>query len=73
MKQLKFFVELQAFGVCTWLAEKFGIAVSRTRLFFIYTTFLTLGSPIIFYLIFGFWLNLKNYFFQAKRNPIKYL
>ncbi len=73
MNRFKHFVEFQAFGVCTFLAEKFGIAVSRTRLFFIYATFLTLGSPIIFYLIFGFWLNLKRYFFQAKRNPVKYL
>ncbi len=73
MNRLKIFVEMQAFGVCTWMAEKSGIAVSRTRLFFIYLTFLTLGSPIVFYLIIGFWLNLKKYFSQAKRNPVKYL
>jgi phage shock protein PspC (stress-responsive transcriptional regulator) len=73
MNRIKNFVEFKAFGVCTWLAERLGIAVSRTRLFFIYITFLTLGSPIIFYLIIGFWLNLKKYFTQAKRNPVKYL
>ena len=72
MKKLKQFLEFQAFGVCTWLAERMGIAVSSTRLFFIYITFLTLGSPIIFYFIIGFWLNLKKYFLQAKRNPLKY-
>lgn len=72
MKKLKIFVEFQAFGVCTWVAEKTGIAVSRTRLFFIYITFLTLGSPVVFYLVVGFLLNLKKYFSQAKRNPVKH-
>jgi phage shock protein PspC (stress-responsive transcriptional regulator) len=73
MKQLKNYIEMQAFGVCTALGEKFGIATSRIRMWFIYISFLTLGSPLIIYMIMAFWLNIKNYIYSAKRNPLKYL
>jgi phage shock protein PspC (stress-responsive transcriptional regulator) len=73
MKQLKNFIEMQAFGVCTALGEKFGIATSRIRMWFIYISFLTLGSPVIIYMVMAFWLNIKNYIYSAKRNPLRYL
>ena len=44
----------QAFGVCTHLGEKFKISTSSIRLYFIYTSFLTMGSPVIIYLILAF-------------------
>jgi phage shock protein PspC (stress-responsive transcriptional regulator) len=71
MNKLKYYIEFNAFGVCSYMAQKMGIAVYRTRLFFIYATFLTLGSPIIFYMIIAFWLKLKNYFLEANRNPFR--
>ena len=37
------FFESQAFGVCTHLGEKLGVATSSIRLFFIYTSFITFG------------------------------
>ncbi len=40
--------------------EKMGIATSVIRKYFIYISFLTLGSPVIFYLFFAFWINIKN-------------
>ena len=58
---IKFFVEQQAFGVCTWLGKKMGIKTERVRLYFLYVTFGTLGSSVILYLIVAFWLNIKNY------------
>ncbi|MCU0422595.1 MAG: PspC family transcriptional regulator [Bacteroidia bacterium] len=61
---IKYDVERHAFGVCTYLGEKFGIASSRIRLYFIYTSCLTLGSPLIIYLVMAFWLNLKKYIRQ---------
>ncbi|MFN4083938.1 MAG: PspC domain-containing protein [Bacteroidia bacterium] len=61
MEKLKYLVEKYAFGVCTYLGEKLGISESRIRLFFIYTSFITMGSPIIIYLIIAFWINLKKY------------
>jgi phage shock protein C len=59
--QLKAFVERQAFGVCTWLGEAMGLSTSSIRLYFIYTSFLTIGSPIILYLVLAFWLNIRRH------------
>jgi phage shock protein C len=59
--KLKAFVERQAFGVCTWMGDGLGVSTSSIRLYFIYASFLTIGSPIILYLILAFWLNFKRY------------
>lgn len=61
------FFEKSAFGVCQDLGEKMGIKPSRIRLYFIYTSFLTFGSPIIIYFIAAFWLNLKKYISSGKK------
>ncbi|MCZ2222524.1 MAG: PspC domain-containing protein [Chitinophagales bacterium] len=73
MNRLRAFLEIQAFGVCSTIGEKLGVASSRIRMWFIYISFLTMGSPLIIYMILAFWLNLKNYIYSAKRNPLKYL
>lgn len=73
MNKLKQFIEWQAFGVCSALGNKLGIATSRIRTWFIYISFITMGSPVIIYMILAFWLNIKNYILSARRNPIKYL
>jgi phage shock protein PspC (stress-responsive transcriptional regulator) len=62
------FFEKHAFGVCTALGEKMGIATSSIRLFFIYTSFLTFGSPIIIYLSLAFVLNMRSHL--RKRSSI---
>jgi phage shock protein PspC (stress-responsive transcriptional regulator) len=69
MNKLKTFIEWHAFGVCTAIGEKLGIATSRIRMWFIYISFLTMGSPIIVYMVIAFWLNMKKYMNAAKRNP----
>ncbi len=73
MYRFKNFIEWKAFGVCSAVGEKLGIATSKIRLWFIYVSFLTLGSPLIVYMVMAFWLNIKKYIFYAKRNPLKYL
>ena len=73
MKKLREFLELHAFGVCSAIGEKLGIASTKIRMWFIYITFLTLGSPIIIYMILAFWMNIKNYILAGKRNPLKNL
>jgi phage shock protein PspC (stress-responsive transcriptional regulator) len=73
MYRLKHFIEWQAFGVCTAVGDKLGIATSRIRLWFIYISFLTMGSPVIIYMVMAFWLNIKKYILSARRNPLKYL
>jgi phage shock protein PspC (stress-responsive transcriptional regulator) len=44
-----------------WLSEKIGVRTSIVRLYFIYLSFVTFGSPIIVYLFMAFWLDLKKY------------
>lgn len=73
MKSVREIIELNAFGVCSAIGEKMGIASTRIRMWFIYISFLTLGSPFIIYMILAFWINIKNYIYSAKRNPLRYL
>ena len=54
--------EKQAFGVCTWLGQKLGIKSTTIRLYFIYLSFFTFGSPIILYFILAFLLENKKFF-----------
>ncbi|MBA3902039.1 MAG: PspC domain-containing protein [Bacteroidetes bacterium] len=56
------FFERQAFGVCNWWGAKLGIKTSRIRIFFIYLSFFTAGSPLVIYLIMAFILEHKHYF-----------
>ncbi|MFY8091095.1 MAG: PspC domain-containing protein [Chitinophagaceae bacterium] len=72
MNKFRAYLELNAFGVCTAIGEKIGIASSKIRMWFIYISFLTFGSPIIIYMIMAFWLNIKKYILFYKRNPFKY-
>ena len=66
MKQVKHLLERSAFGVCTYLGHKMGIASARVRVYFIYLTFAALGSPVIFYLFVAFWLNVRNYIRRSR-------
>lgn len=71
--KLKSFIEYHLFGVCTAIGEKLGVATSRIRMWFIYISFLTLGSPVIVYMILAFWMNLKRYVMMRRRNPLRWL
>jgi phage shock protein C len=55
-------IEKQVFGVCQWWGNKLGIKTSNIRLFFIYTSCMALGSPLIVYLIMAFILKHKDSF-----------
>jgi phage shock protein PspC (stress-responsive transcriptional regulator) len=73
MRNIRHFIEGNLFGVCSWMGEKMGVASSRIRMWFIYTSFLTFGSPVIIYMILAFWMNFKKYILFRKRNPFRYL
>ncbi len=72
VRGFRYFLEYKLFGVCTALGERFNISISRIRMWFIYISFLTFGSPIILYFIIAFWVNIKNYILSAKRNPLRW-
>lgn len=57
---LKF--EQHAFGVCEWWGKKLGIRSTTIRMYFIYLSFFTFGSPIIIYFIMAFMLEHKESF-----------
>lgn len=67
--KIQAYFEKQAFGVCEWWGEKLGVKISQIRLFFIYLSFITFGSPIIVYLVMAFILKNKHWF-KSKRTTI---
>jgi phage shock protein PspC (stress-responsive transcriptional regulator) len=68
-KSLRDMIEMRVYGVCSYLGRKLSMPSKRVRLFFIYTSFIALGSPVIIYLILTFVLNLR-YMINNKRNPV---
>jgi len=69
MEKLKSLVEWNVFGVCTAIGLKLGISTSRIRQYFLYTSVMTLGSPIVIYMILAFWRDLRKYMQSTRRNP----
>ncbi len=73
MNRFKHFIEWHVFGVCAAIGERLGIASTTIRKYFIYLSFATIGSPILVYFFLAFWMNVKRYVFNARRNPVRYL
>lgn len=67
MEHFRQLIERSAFGVCTYLADKMGVPVSRVRTYFVYLSCLTLGSPLLFYFFTAFWLNVREYIKEGRR------
>jgi phage shock protein C len=55
------YFEKQSFGVCTYLAGRLNLSISKIRLFFIYSSFLAVGFPIIFYVMAALVLDVRHY------------
>lgn len=70
ISQFKGILEINAFGVCNSIGEKLGIATSKIRLFFVYISFLTLGSPVVVYLGLAFVKEIRAYIRRKRRNPL---
>lgn len=45
----------------TYLANKFNMRLAKVRLFFIYSSFLAVGFPILFYLLAAVVLDIRSY------------
>lgn len=58
--QFKFLVEQNAYGVCERVGEKLQIPAKDIRLFFVYASCLTIGSPVIIYMILAFWMKMRH-------------
>ena len=57
---LRHFLERNGFYVSSRLADRLGMRAKNVRIFFIYSTFATIGFGFIVYLILAFWLKLKD-------------
>ena len=73
MNRFKSYIEWQVFGVCTRIGELMGISTLTIRKYFIYISFITMGSPVIIYVFLAFWMNIKDYIMKGRRNPLRYL
>lgn len=58
--------EKRGFEVCHRIGERLGIRPSQIRIFFIYTSFIALGSPLIVYLFLAYLLRLKDELSQKR-------
>jgi phage shock protein C len=69
IRRISQWFEERAFGVCTWWGKKLGIRTTTVRMYFIYLSFFTFGSPVIIYFIMAFILEHKQYFklFSGKK------
>lgn len=66
---IAYWFEHRAYGVCSWWGKKLGIRATKIRMYFIYLSFFTVGSPVIVYFIMAFILEHKEYF--KPRNPFR--
>ncbi|MCH8517676.1 MAG: PspC family transcriptional regulator [Cyclobacteriaceae bacterium] len=64
-------IEVYSFGVCTKLGEKLKLPISSIRIFFIYASFITFGSPIILYMGLVFLMNFRQHL-RRKTNRFWY-
>ncbi len=69
LSQLRHYLERHGFYVSTRLADRLGMRAKTVRLSFIYVTFATLGIGFALYLIFAFWIKIKDLIF-TKRSSV---
>jgi phage shock protein PspC (stress-responsive transcriptional regulator) len=62
LKPIFLWFEVQAFGVCQFLGSRLGIRATKIRMYFIYLSFFTAGSPIIIYFFLAFLIENRNRF-----------
>lgn len=67
--KIRNFFEKYGFAVSSRVADKLGMRAKNVRLFFIYTSFATLGFGFIVYLTLAFWIKLKDLVY-TKRSSV---
>ncbi|MCP9770909.1 PspC domain-containing protein [Lacihabitans sp. LS3-19] len=60
MNKFKYILESNLYGVCSRIGEKLNFSASSIRMYFIYASFFTFGSPVIIYLVLAFWMEIRK-------------
>ena len=69
MLHLRYFFERYGYSVCSRLADWLGMNKKNVRIFFIYSSFFSLGAGFFIYLTLAFWLRIKD-LISAKRSSV---
>ena len=69
LDKLRYFFEKYGFRVCSRLADFLGIRSKHVRLFFIYSSFFSLGFGFLIYLVLAFWMKIKDIVY-SKRSSV---
>ena len=72
INDLRDFCERRGYEVCSRIGDRIGLRPGVVRLYFIYTSFIGLGSPLIIYLILAFWIRLKDYLHGHKYSVLDF-
>ncbi|MFN3640585.1 MAG: PspC domain-containing protein [Flavobacterium sp.] len=67
--RIRHFFEKYGFQVSSRVADTMGMRASNVRLFFIYSSFFTVGLGFVVYLTLAFWLKLKDMLY-TKRSSV---
>ncbi len=68
LRRIQSVTEMRIFGVCASVGEKMGVSISAIRIFFIYTSFLAIGSPVIIYLALAFVKNIRKHLRNRRKS-----
>jgi len=60
IEKIRSYFEKQGFDVLSRTGDRIGVKASKIRLFFIYASFMTLGSPLILYFALMFVIQMKD-------------
>ena len=69
LDKLRYFFEKYGFRVCSRLADFLCIRSKHVRLFFIYSSFFSLGFGFLIYLVLAFWMKIKDIVY-SKRSSV---
>lgn len=67
LDKILIFFEKRAFGVSEFIGTKFGVNPALVRKFFIYLSFVTLGSPLLIYFPMAYFLENKDKLYWRKK------
>ncbi len=68
INDIRDFCERRGFEVCSRLGDRMGVRPGVVRLYFIYTSFMAFGSPVIIYMFLAFWIRIKDYLQSPRRS-----